>query len=64
MSNAKSNKPTLNKVTVVADANLLDSVQRHRQELAERTGLNVSLSAATAQLIRAGLASQRQAPSH
>lgn len=51
------------KVTFATSPALLGEVQQHRRNLAERTGLRVSTSAAISALIRAGLAAQ-QATSH
>lgn len=54
--NQDSNKTPPLKVTAVVDAELLGSIEQHRRHLIERTGLQVSTSAAAAQLMRAGLA--------
>lgn len=52
------------KVTVVGDIELLDNIERHRESLRNITGVNISLSAAAASLIRAGLQATRAASSH
>ncbi|BBL72142.1 hypothetical protein [Methylogaea oryzae] len=52
------------KVTVVAGRELLDSIKRHRESLRSLTGLSVSMSAAAAALIRAGLDAKRAAQGH
>lgn len=54
----------LTRLTVTAEPSLLHSVQQHRRELVERTGLRVSTSATVSALIRAGLEATRTAPGH
>ena len=53
--------PPFSRVTVSLPPALVDAVERHRSGLIERVGVDLSRSAAMAQLLRAGLAADGKA---